>query len=218
MKIAIDGPAGAGKSSVAKAVAQKLHMNYLDTGAMYRAVAYAFLSRNIDVNDHAAVLNDLPGLDIRVEYQDGHQQLFVDGVDVMPYIRTPEVSKGSSDVAVIPEVREKLVELQRQVADAYDVVMDGRDIGTNVLPNADYKFYLTASPAERAKRRYLESRGQHPEITVEQIEKDIVARDFTDVNRKFAPLRQAEHALLVDTTNMGFEEVVALVLSAITVK
>ena len=218
MKIALDGPAGAGKSTVAKHIASKLKFNYLDTGAMYRAVAYAFLSRNIDVNDHAAVIGGLSGVDLKVEYAQGKQLLFINGDDVTPYIRTPEVSKGASDVAVIPEVRLKLVELQRQVAGRYDIVMDGRDIGTYVLPDADFKFYITASTAVRAQRRFLEICGSHPEITVEQIEKDIIARDYTDSNRKFAPLKQADDAILVDTTNLSIEEVVALVLGAILSK
>lgn len=218
MKIALDGPAGAGKSTVAKSIASKLKFNYLDTGAMYRAVAYAFLSRNIDVNDHAAVIDGLSGVDLKVEYAQGKQLLFINGDDVTPYIRTPEVSKGASDVAVIPEVRLKLVELQRQVAGRYDIVMDGRDIGTYVLPDADFKFYITASTAVRAQRRFLEICGSHPEITVEQIEKDIIARDYTDSNRKFAPLKQADDAILVDTTNLSIEEVVALVLGAILSK
>lgn len=218
MKIALDGPAGAGKSTAAKMIAERLNFNYLDTGAMYRAVAYAFLSRSIDVNDHAAVISGLPELDLKVEYRDGKQLLFVNGRDVTPYIRTPEVSKGASDVAVIPEVRLKLVELQRQVADRYDIVMDGRDIGTYVLPDADFKFYITASAAVRAQRRYREICGVHPEITVEQIEKDIIARDSTDSNRKFAPLKQADDAILVDTTNLSIEEVVAFVLGAILSK
>jgi len=215
MKVALDGPAGAGKSTVAKAVAAKLNLNYLDTGAMYRSVAYAYLSRGIDVNDHQAVLRDLPALDLRVEYEGDGQHIFIGDEDVTPFIRTPEISKGASDVAVIPEVRKKLVEIQRKVAEKYDIVMDGRDIGTYVLPDADHKFYITATPRERAKRRYLEIREKHPEITLDQIEKDIIARDETDMNRKFAPLRQAEDAMLVDTTNMNAEEVVALVLGAI---
>ena len=211
----MDGPAGAGKSTVAKAVAAKLNLNYLDTGAMYRAVAYSFLNRGIDVNDHKTVISGLPGLDLRVEYLADGQHIFIRDEDVTPFIRTPEVSKGASDVAVIPEVRKKLVQIQRQVAEKYDIVMDGRDIGTYVLPDAEHKFYITASPAERAKRRYLEIHEQHPGITLEQIEKDIIARDETDMNRKFAPLRQAGDAMLVDTTNLSIKEVVALILGAI---
>lgn len=218
MKIAMDGPAGAGKSTVAKAVAAKLNLNYLDTGAMYRAVAYAFLSRGIDVNDHETVIGGLPGLDLRVEYLGDGQHIFIGGGDVTPYIRTQEVSKGASDVAVIPEVRKKLVQIQRQVAEKYDIVMDGRDIGTYVLPDADHKFFITATPRERARRRYLEIRETHPGITLEQIEKDIIARDETDTNRKFAPLKKAEDAMLVDTTNLSIKEVVALILGAIKCK
>jgi cytidylate kinase len=215
MKIAMDGPAGAGKSTVAKAVAVKLNLNYLDTGAMYRAVAYSYLSRGMDVNDHLSVIRELPGMDLRVEYFKDGQHIFIGDRDVTPFIRTPDVSKGASDVAVIPEVRKKLVEIQRQVAEKYDIVMDGRDIGTYVLPDADHKFFITAAPSERARRRYMEIREKHPEITLEQIEKDIIARDETDTNRKFAPLKQAEDAMLVDTTNMSIKEVVALILGAI---
>ena len=215
MKIAMDGPAGAGKSTVAKEVAAKLELNYLDTGAMYRAVAYAFISRGIDVNDHESVLRLLPELDLRVEYAWDGQHIFIEEKDVTPFIRTPEVSKGASDVAVIPEVRKKLVRIQRDVSKKYNIVMDGRDIGTYVLPDADYKFFITATPRERAKRRYLEIKSKHPDITLDQIEKDIIARDETDTNRKFAPLRQAEDAMLIDTTTMGIKEVVALVLSVI---
>ncbi len=218
MKIALDGPAGAGKSTVAKSIAKRLGFNYLDTGAMYRAVAYAFLSRNIDVNNHEAVTAGLPDVDLKVEYLDGRQLLFINGRDVTPFIRTPEVSKGASDVAVIPDVRIKLVGLQRQVADQYDIVMDGRDIGTYVLPDADFKFYITASAAVRAQRRYLEIHEARPDITVGQIEKDIIARDATDSNREFAPLRQAEDAVLVDTTNLSIEEVVAQIMGAILSK
>jgi cytidylate kinase len=218
MKVAMDGPAGAGKSTVAKAVAAKMNLNYLDTGAMYRAVAYAYLSKGIDVNEHRAVIQGLDALDLQVEYMKDGQHILVDGKDVTPFIRTPEVSKGASDVAVIPQVRKKLVEIQRQVAKKYDIVMDGRDIGTYVLPDADHKFFITATPGERAKRRYLEIREKHPEITLEQIERDIIARDETDTNRKFAPLRQAEDAMLVDTTNLSAEEVVARVMGAIAGK
>ena len=218
MKIALDGPAGAGKSTVAKAIAENMGINYLDTGAMYRAVAYAFLSRGIDVNNHSAVLRELPGIQIRIEYFGREQHIFVDETDVTTLIRTPAISKGASDVAVIPEVRLKLVELQRQVANKYDIVMDGRDIGTYVLPDADFKFYITADTAERAKRRYLVICALHPDITVEHIEIDIIARDYTDMNRKFAPLCKADNAFLVDTTNMGIKEVIALISSVIASK
>lgn len=214
MKIAIDGPAGAGKSTVAQAIARKLCINYLDTGAMYRAVAYAFLNRGVDVNEHGKVVAGLPDLNIGVEYQDGKQINLVDGKDVTPYIRTPEVSKGASDVAVIPAVRLKLVTLQRQVAEKYDIVMDGRDIGTYVLPDADFKYFITASLRVRAQRRHAEIRETHPEITLEQIEADIISRDKTDSGREFAPLKQASDAILVDTSFMSAEEVVAFVLNA----
>ena len=215
MKIAVDGPAGAGKSTIAKAIAKKLHINYLDTGAMYRTCAYALISRGIDVCDVQAVLSALPALDIRVEYLNQEQRMLLDETDVSDRIRTQEIAKGASDVAVIPEVRKMLVAMQRDVAKRYDIIMDGRDIGTYVLPDADYKFYITASSAERARRRYLEM--QSPEISLQQLEQEIIARDRNDMQREFAPLRQAEDAILVDTTSMNIEEVVAFVLNAIKI-
>jgi len=211
MKIAIDGPAGAGKSTVAKAISKELHVNYLDTGAMYRAAALYMLERGIDIADHGAVAAELPGLEMEIRYENGTQRVMVGGEDVTERLRTPEVTKGSSDIAVIPQVRLKLVDLQRQVAREYDVVMDGRDIGTYVLPDAEFKFYITASPAQRAQRRYLEMKDTNKGITVEQIEQDIIARDQTDSSREFAPLRQAEDAVLVDTTHMDADAVIALV-------
>ncbi|MEG2188790.1 MAG: (d)CMP kinase [Christensenella sp.] len=216
MKIAIDGPAGAGKSTVAKAVAKKLNANYLDTGAMYRAAAYAMIKQGIEPDDQKNVLVALPALNMKVIYEDGAQKVLIDDIDVTPHIRTPRISKGASDIAVIPELRLKLVELQREVADKYDVVMDGRDIGTYVLPDADFKFFITASSHERALRRYLELKDSMPETNIEQIEKDIIARDETDSTREFAPLKQAYDAILVDTTKLNCEEVIKLVVDYIT--
>lgn len=211
MKIAIDGPAGAGKSTVAKAIAKDLNVNYLDTGAMYRAAALYMLERGVSIADHDAVVAELPNLEMEIRYENGAQRVVNNGTDVTARLRTPEVTKGSSDIAVIPEVRIRLVEIQRQVARQYDVVMDGRDIGTYVLPDAEFKFYITASPAERARRRYLEMKDTNKDITVEQIEQDIIARDKTDSGREFAPLKQAEDAVFVDTTELGADAVIALV-------
>ncbi|MBC5647147.1 (d)CMP kinase [Christensenella tenuis] len=216
MKIAIDGPAGAGKSTVAKAVARKMKFNYLDTGAMYRAAAYAMIERGIEPSDREKVLSALPGLSMKIVYKGGSQKVLIDGRDVTPYIRTPQISKGASDIAVIPELRLKLVDLQREVANEYDVVMDGRDIGTYVLPDADFKFFITASPRERAKRRYLELKETVPDADIDQIERDIIARDKTDSTREFAPLRQAEDAVLVDTTDLNREQVIELVSGMIS--
>lgn len=216
MKIAIDGPAGAGKSTVAKAVAKKLNLNYLDTGAMYRAAAYAMIGRGIEPGDHERVLAALPSLSMQVVYENGVQKVLIDGKDVTPYIRTPRISKGASDIAVIPDLRLKLVELQREVAGQYDIVMDGRDIGTYVLPDADFKFFITASPRERAKRRYLELKETSPDADIDEIEREIIARDKTDSTREFAPLKQADDALLVDTTALDRDQVIELVSAHIT--
>lgn len=216
MKIAIDGPAGAGKSTVAKAVARKMNFNYLDTGAMYRAAAYAMLEKGIAPSNRDGVLAALPGLSMKIVYEGGNQKVLISGKDVTPYIRTPQISKGASDIAVIPELRLKLVDLQRQVANEYNVVMDGRDIGTYVLPDADFKFFITASPRERAKRRYLELRETLPDANIDQIEQDIIARDKTDSMREFAPLCQAEDAILVDTTDLDREQVIELVSGMIS--
>lgn len=208
MKIAIDGPAGAGKSTVAKAIATEMKINYLDTGAMYRAAAYFMLQKGIDIADAALVVRQLDRLDMQIRYVNGAQFVYNNGEDVTPYLRTPEVTKGSSDIAVIPEVRIKLVELQREVANQYDIVMDGRDIGTYVLPDADLKFYVTATPKERAMRRWLEMKDTNKEADLSQIEQDIIARDKTDSGREFAPLKKADDAILIDTTDMKAPQVI----------
>lgn len=211
MKIAIDGPAGAGKSTVAKALAKQLHINYLDTGAMYRGIAYALLQKGVNLKDQNAVAEQVDGLDMQVIYNEEGQRIIVDGQDITPYIRSQEVTIGSSDVAVVREVRVKLVDLQRKVAQKFDVVMDGRDIGTHVLPDADVKFYITASAKERAKRRFLENQQKGIESDLEQIEKDILYRDEQDSNREFAPLRQADDAIYIDTTSLSLPQVLECV-------
>ncbi|MEA4853601.1 MAG: (d)CMP kinase [Christensenella sp.] len=215
MKIAIDGPAGAGKSTVAKAVAEKLGINYLDTGAMYRAAAYAMLQQGIEPGDIEKVVLALDNLSMEIAYKDRTQHVLINGEDVTQRIRTPQISKGASDIAVIPEVRVKLVEIQRNVAKQYDLVMDGRDIGTYVLPDADYKIFLTASAKERALRRYREMTNAGQDADLDEIERGIIARDQTDSTRKFAPLRQADDAVLVDTTSMGKHEVICAILKLI---
>ncbi|NLH95854.1 MAG: (d)CMP kinase [Clostridiaceae bacterium] len=216
INIAIDGPAGAGKSTVAKAISRELGIIYLDTGAMYRAVALKAIRSGIDTKDQQAVEAMVKNIDIRIEYRDSEQRIFLDGTDVTGSIRTPEVSVGASDVAVIPAVREKMVELQRRIARENDVVMDGRDIGTYVLPDASYKFFLTASLDERAKRRFNEMRANGMTgVSLEDVRKDIEYRDRNDSSRSFAPLSKAPDALEIDTTGISPEEVVRMIMDII---
>ncbi len=212
IQIAIDGPAGAGKSTVAKEVAKRLGIHYLDTGAMYRAMAVAVLEQGIDICEHEKVQQALEKIEISVVYTQKGQRVLANGLDLTDKIRTPQATKGSSDIAVIPAVRLALVAIQRDVAKRYDIIMDGRDIGTYVLPKAKAKFFITASVQERAKRRYMELKAGGQERPIEQLEAEIAARDKTDSEREFAPLRQAEDAILVDTTHMSIEEVVRFVV------
>ena len=216
LHIAIDGPAGAGKSTIAKAVAQKLSIPYLDTGAMYRTLALFAVRNGVSPQDGPGVEAILPKADIRVFYQDNVQHMLLNGEDVTGSIRTPEVSKGASDIGVHPPVREKLVELQQQVAKEGDVVMDGRDICSVVMPHAEHKFFVTATAHERAARRYKEmlSRGETPP-SIEELEQTILARDHTDSTRACNPLRQAEDAQLIDTSDLTIEQSVQRVLDAI---
>lgn len=209
MKIAIDGPSGAGKSTVAKLLAAKLDMNYMDTGAMYRAFAYAILKMGIAAHETERIEAAVPEINVDVVYKEDGQHVLVDGEDVNGFIRTPEVTKAASDTAVIPAVRLKLVETQRVVAAKFDMIMDGRDIGTYVLPDADAKFFITADARERARRRKLELDAAGIEKTLDELEQEMIARDKTDSEREFAPLRRAEDAILVDTTNMTIEEVLS---------
>ncbi len=208
LTIAIDGPAGAGKSTIAKIISKELNVAYLDTGAMYRAVAYKILRNNIDPGNHPEIISVLALTDIKIQYDDKRKQrVILDGQDVTTLIRIPEVSKAASDIAVIPEVRIKLVDIQRKVAEANSLVMDGRDIGTYVLPDASLKFYLTASLEERAKRRWKEMKVSGMEVSLESVRKDIQERDAHDQNRSFAPLKQAEDAILIDTTDKSIQQV-----------
>ena len=216
MKIAIDGPAGAGKSTIAKIIAEKLKINYLDTGAMYRSVAYALMQMGIDLHNNAVVDTALDSIDISIKYINAQQRMFYNNEDISDKIRTPEISMGASDVSKNHNVRKKLASMQREAAKKYDVVMDGRDIGTFVLPDADFKFYVTADTFERAKRRYLEM--PEPKPSVEEIENDIIARDKNDMERDFAPLKKADDAVVIDTTNMSIEEVTKSVLDIVCKK
>ncbi len=218
INIAIDGPAGAGKSTIAKFISKKLGIIYLDTGAMYRAVALKAIKEGIDPRDAAVVEPMLPGLDIRIEHGNGEQRIFLDGADVSKDIRTPEVSLGASNIAVIPAVRLAMVKLQREIAEEMDVVMDGRDIGTYVLPNARFKFFLTASSDERAKRRYQELLGKgSQDISFEEVKRDMEYRDRNDSTREFAPLSKAPDAIEIDTTDMDIEQVIEKIITTIEV-
>lgn len=208
MNIAIDGPAGAGKSTIAKRLAKKLGFIYVDTGAMYRAMAYYFLQHNIDAKDENAIAAACPDVDVTITYENGEQQVLLNGENVNGVIRNVEVGNMASSTSVYPVVRKKLVELQRQLAKSADVIMDGRDIGTCVLPDAQVKIYLTASSATRAKRRYDELTEKGVSCDLAEIEKDIIDRDYRDMHRETSPLRQAEDAVLVDSSEMNIDEVV----------
>lgn len=208
MNIAIDGPAGAGKSTIAKRLAKKLGFIYVDTGAMYRAMAYYFLQHNIDAKDEKAIAAACPDVDVTITYENGEQQVLLNGENVNGVIRNEEVGNMASSTSVYPVVRKKLVELQRQLAKSADVIMDGRDIGTCVLPDAQVKIYLTASSATRAKRRYDELTEKGVSCDLAEIEKDIIDRDYRDMHRETSPLRQTEDAVLVDSSEMNIDEVV----------
>ncbi len=206
MKIAIDGPAGAGKSTLSKAAAKRLGFVYIDTGAMYRAIGLAAVRRGIDTTDAEGVKSVLPEVEVSIKHSDEGQLVFLNGEDVSTEIRLPEISVAASNVAVIPEVRLKLVELQRSLAKSTDVIMDGRDIGTYVLPDAEVKIFLTASVEERAKRRLLELVEKGVETDLEAVKADMEYRDKNDSGRAFAPLKAAEDSILLDNTNLTIEE------------
>ena len=204
--VAIDGPSGAGKSSLARRCAQELGFLYVDTGAIYRTVGLAALRRGIDRKDEAQVAAILPELDIALRYEDGEQRMFLNGEDVSRQIRLPEISLCASDVSAHAAVRDYLMETQRRLAREHRVIMDGRDIGTVVLPEAKLKIYLTASPEARAERRMKELVAKGVEQPYEEVLRDIIQRDEQDMNREVAPLRQAEDAVLVDTTEIDFDQ------------
>lgn len=205
--IAIDGPAGAGKSTIARKAAAKLGFIYVDTGAMYRAMALFFQRMHTDLQDAAAVRQDAENADISIAYQNGGQVVLLNGENVNDFLRTEEVSRLSSVVSTNGDVRKKLVELQQRLAASTPVVMDGRDIGTVVLPGAVCKIYLTASVRVRANRRLKEEQAGGTEVSLEEIEKDIRERDYRDMHREISPLRQADDAVLVDTSDMTVAEV-----------
>ncbi|MCR4684888.1 MAG: (d)CMP kinase [Lachnospiraceae bacterium] len=210
--IAIDGPAGAGKSTIAKAVAKKRGLIYVDTGAMYRAFGLYLLRNNVDVNDRDAVIAACEKADVSIAFEKGEQVVLLDGENVNGLIRTEAVGNMASACSTIARVREIMVERQQQIAKEKDVIMDGRDIGTVVLPDARTKIYLTASSKVRAKRRYDELREKGVDCDLEKIEADIIERDERDMNREASPLRQAEDAILVDTSDLSIDEVIEKIL------
>lgn len=203
IRIAIDGPGGAGKSTIAKMVAEKMNMEYIDTGAMYRAIGWMFSKNNVNTEDSAEVQGVLNRT--AIDFDNG--KIFLNGEDISGEIRTPEISKAASVCSKLPEVRSKLVALQREIAEGKSVVMDGRDIGTNVLPNAEVKIFLTADPMVRAKRRYDQLLESGKEADLNSIFEDIKERDYQDTHRELNPLQQAEDAVLLDTSDMTINQV-----------
>lgn len=210
--IAVDGPAGAGKSTIAKLVAKKMNLIYVDTGAMYRAMALHMIKQGVDINDDAAVIAECVNADITIKYEDGVQVVYLNGENVNAFLRTEEVGNAASKTSVLPQLRARLLELQQNLAKNSDCIMDGRDIGTCVLPNADVKIYLTASSEVRAKRRYDELTAKGETCDIAKIKADIEERDYRDMNRETAPLKQAEDAVLVDSSYMTIDEVVAEII------
>ena len=216
--IAIDGPAGAGKSTIARAAASKLGFIYVDTGALYRSIGLYCLNNDIETTDRTGVERILPDISVQLKYLDGAQRVILNDNDVSEEIRKPECSMAASNVSAIPVVREFLFELQRKMARENDVIMDGRDIGTVILPDAEVKIFLTASPEERANRRFKElvEKGNNPDY--DELLKEINQRDYNDMHRETAPLKQADDAILFDTTTLGKDEVVDELLKIISGK
>lgn len=210
--VAIDGPAGAGKSTIAKAIAKKCGFIYVDTGAMYRAMALFMLRENVNPQDAEAISNKCQEADITIAYENGEQVVYLNGENVNAYLRTEEVGNMASTTSVQPAVRKKLVELQQTLAAKSDCIMDGRDIGTCVLPNAQVKIYLTASSAVRAKRRFDELTAKGEACDLAKIQADIEERDYRDMHREHSPLKQAEDAVLVDSSEMTVDEVIAHII------
>lgn len=213
MNIAIDGPAGAGKSTIAKLCAKKMNLVYVDTGAMYRAVALYLLESGIDVNDKATVADKCKGADVDIKYEDGVQNVYLNGNNVTGRLREEAVGNTASVTSAVPEVRAQIFSLQRGLADRGGVIMDGRDIGTVVMPDADVKIYLTASSEVRATRRVKELQEKGEPANFEEIKKDIEDRDHRDMTREISPLKQADDAILVDTSDMTIDEVVDKICS-----
>ena len=215
MQVAIDGPASSGKSTISKLIAKENHFVYLDTGAMYRVVTLAVLRNKISIDDHEAIEKLVQTIEIGFSMQDGKQSVFMNGEDVTDEIRSVEVTKNVSAVSAIKEVRTRLVHLQQEIAENHSIIMDGRDIGTVVLPQAEIKIFLVASVEERAKRRFIENQEKGIEISYEELVEDIRRRDHIDSTRKESPLRKAEDAIEIDTTTMTIEDVVKTVTALI---
>lgn len=211
IRIAIDGPSGAGKSTIARAVAKQLNLDYIDTGAMYRAMGYKMLKNNVGLQD-TEKLNEMLE-ETEIDFSNGN--IILDGEVINDKIRTPEISRMASDCSALAQVREKLVALQRKMGETKGVIMDGRDIGTNVLTGAEYKFFMTASPEERARRRHLELLEKGQSISYVQVLEEIKERDHNDMTRELNPLRRAEDALELDTTGMGLQDVVRKIIEEI---
>jgi len=216
INVAIDGPAGAGKSSVAKEISQILGYIYIDTGALYRSIAYYAYNNGVKDFSSEAIIPLLKHIFIELKYIDNLQRVFINDVDVSDFIRTPEISLGASKVSAIPEVRSFLLDLQRDIAKHNNVIMDGRDIGTVVLPNADLKIFLTASPEERARRRYDQIKNVPNCPSFEDILRDINQRDYNDSHRKVAPLKCSDDAILLDNTDMTYTQTVNHILQLIS--
>lgn len=213
--IAIDGPAGAGKSTIAKKVAKKLNYIYVDTGAMYRAIAYYLVTNQIDIENETELAKACSSIFVEIKYENDIQQVYLNGENVTPYLRTEATGNMASKSSAKAPVRAALLDLQRDMAKEFHVVMDGRDIGTNVLPDAEVKIYLTASSKERANRRYKELLEKGETADLYQIEADIMERDERDMNRAIAPLKQAGDAVFIDSSDMGIDEVVDKILSVV---
>ncbi len=216
LSIAIDGPSGAGKSTIARRVAQRLGFIYVDTGALYRSVALYMLENGIDPSDARSVAGALGGVHLAIDYTGGEQRMYLSGRDVSEDIRRPELSLAASAVSAIPEVRKFLLETQRSFAKTANVIMDGRDIGTTVLPNADLKIFLTATPEDRAMRRYLEQRKKGFDVELDSLLADINRRDYNDSHRAISPLTRAPDAVLIDTTGNELEKSVGIIYDTIT--
>lgn len=212
--VAIDGPAGAGKSTIAKAAAKELGFIYVDTGALYRAIAYNAVTKGV-IDDTQKIIDMLIDTNVELKYVDGVQAVYLNGDDVSAYIRTPEISMGASKVSAIPQVREFLLNLQRDIAQKNNVIMDGRDIATVVLPNADVKIFLFASPECRAQRRYKELIEKGEDVTLEDVLADVNQRDYQDSHREIAPLKPSEDSVMADTSKLNLEESIQLIINII---
>lgn len=212
--VAIDGPAGAGKSTIAKAAAKELGFIYVDTGALYRAIAYNAVTKGV-IDDTQKIIDMLTDTNVELKYVDGVQAVYLNGDDVSAYIRTPEISMGASKVSAIPQVREFLLNLQRDIAQKNNVIMDGRDIATVVLPNADVKIFLFASPECRAQRRYKELIEKGEDVTLEDVLADVNQRDYQDSHREIAPLKPSEDSVMADTSKLTLEESIQLIIDII---